>query len=308
MDRFDQLRVFVRVAELASFTRAADDLELSRAVVSQQVAALERRLGSRLFNRTTRRVSLTGDGASYLERARRVLAELEAADDSVRHARERPEGRLRVDVPTAFGRYLLAPALPAFQRQYPDLAVEVRLNDAIADFVADRVDVAVRVGRITAAGLVARRIAAMRLVTCASPAYLEREGEPRTIEDLRRHRCIGRQSPETGRMTEWSFLRAGARVRFRPSCALAFNLAEAVISAGIAGGGVLQTVDLMLGEPLASGRLRPVLAEYAAPGPAMQVVYAHADRQSAKVRVFADFAERVTRNWSARITRLETPA
>ena len=158
MDRFDQLRTFVRVADLGSFSRAADDLDRSRALVSQQVAALERRLGARLLNRTTRRVGLTGEGVEYLQRARRILAELEAADEAIMLTRERPQGRLRVDVPTAFGRHLLIPALPAFTRQYPQLVLEVQLNNRVVDLVAEEVDVALRVGAIRQGGLTDSRM------------------------------------------------------------------------------------------------------------------------------------------------------
>ncbi len=301
MDRFDQLRTFVRVADLGSFSRAADDLERSRALVSQQIAALERRLGARLLNRTTRRVGLTGEGVEYLDRARRILAELDAADEAIMLTRERPQGRLRVDVPTAFGRYLLIPALPAFTRQYPQLSLEVQLNNRVVDLVAEEVDVALRVGKVGQTGLVARRIATMRLVTCASPGYLAKAGVPRTVEELRGHRCIGSLSSQNGRLRDWTFQKGAARLRFRPACALAFNLPEAVISAGIADGGILQTVDLLVAAAIASGRLRQVLPESVAEGPAISVVHTQSSRQSAKVRVFADFAARLLRDWSQRI-------
>jgi LysR family transcriptional regulator, regulator for bpeEF and oprC len=303
VDRIEQLRIFVRVADRASFSRAADDLEVSRALASQGVATLETRLGVRLLNRTTRRVSLTNDGVEYLQRARRILEELAAADEAVAGGRSRPKGRLRVDVPTAFGRYLLAPALPRFQDQYPDLAVDVQLNDAVADLVADRVDVAVRVGRVTTAGLVARRIATMKLVTCASPDYLARTGLPTALEDLRQHRCIGRLAAGSRRVADWTFQNGAQRLRWRPTCAMTFSLPEAVISAGLAGGGILQTVDLLLGDGLTSGRLKPVLENLAADGPIMSVVFRHADRQSAKVRVFAQFAETLIAQWRARLER-----
>jgi LysR family transcriptional regulator for bpeEF and oprC len=301
MDRFDQLRTFVRVADLGSFSRAADDLERSRALVSQQVAALERRLGARLLNRTTRRVGLTGEGVEYLQRVRRILAEVEAADEAIMLTRERPQGRLRVDVPTAFGRHLLIPALPAFTRQYPQLTLEVQLDNRVVDLVAAGVDVALRVGPVGQGGLVARRIATMRLLTCASPGYLAQAGVPRSIEELRGHRCIGVLSPQTGRMRDWVFQRGRSRLRLRPACALSFNLPEAVISAGIADGGVLQTVDLLVGGAIASGRLRQVLPEHAADGPPISVVCLPAARHSAKVRVFSDFAARLLRDWSQRM-------
>jgi len=261
VDRFDQLRTFVRVADLGSFSRAADDLE----------------------------------------RARRILAELDAADEAIMQMRERPQGRLRVDVPTAFGRHLLMPALPAFTRQYPRLSLEVQLNNRVVDLVAEEVDVALRVGKVGQSGLVARRIATMRMVTCASPGYLANAGVPRSIEELRGHRCIGGLSSQNGRLREWSFRRGRSRLRFRPVCALAFNLPEAVISAGIADGGILQTVDLLVAGAIASGRLRQLLPENAAEGPPISVVHTQASRHSAKVRVFADFAARLLRDWSQRI-------
>jgi LysR family transcriptional regulator for bpeEF and oprC len=208
---------------------------------------------------------------------------------------------LRVDVPTAFGRHLLIPALPAFIRQYPDLVLEVQLNDRIADLVTERVDIALRVGKIGQGGLVARRIAAMRFVTCASPAYLARAGLPRTPDELRQHRCIGSLSAQTGRLREWTFTRGTSRRRIRPACTLSFNLPEAVIAAGIADGGVLQTVDLLAAEAIASGRLRTILDEYSGEGPALSLVYPQSARNSVKVRVFADFAARLMRDWSDRM-------
>ena len=304
MDRFDIMRSALRVADLQSFTRAADDLEISRARVSQQISALERELGVRLFNRTTRRVSLTGEGADYFERLRRVFAELEAADASVMQTRDHPRGRLRVDVPVAFGRHLLIPALPAFLAKYPDLQIDVALNDRVVDLVEERIDVALRVGRITQSGLVARRIAQMNFVTCAAQGYLARAGVPRTIEDLRKHECIGSLSAESGRLRDWSFMRGRSTVRFRPICRLSLNQPEAVIAAGLADGGIFQTVDLMAAGYLANGRLRAVLPELAAPGPVMSVVYPQAGRHAAKLRVFADFAARLMRDWSGKAQRI----
>lgn len=301
MDRFANLETFVRVARLASFTRAADELGSSRARVSQQVAALERHLGQKLLTRTTRRVTLTAEGSDYFARAQRILDELAAADEAVRGAKLRPQGRLRIEVPEAFGRYLLVPALGDFTRQYPDLQLEVRLNDRVVDLVAEGVDVALRVGRITQGGLVARRIARLSLVTCASPVYLARAGVPGTPADLARHRCIGALVPETGRLARWSFRMGGARQRVAVACQVSFNSPEAAISAGLADHGVLQTVDMMVARLLGQGRLQAVLEDYAAEGPAMSVVYPEALRGSLKVRVFAEFAERIVERWRARI-------
>jgi len=147
MDQLVAMRVFTRVAERGSFGKAADELDISRAAASAHVAALEKHLGVRLLNRTTRRVSLTAEGSDYLRRCRRILEEIHDAEETLRESRSKPQGLLRVDVPVAFGRYLLLPALPEFTRRYPAIDLDIRLNDRIVDLVAERVDVAVRVGR-----------------------------------------------------------------------------------------------------------------------------------------------------------------
>jgi len=169
MDQLVAMRVFSRVAERGSFGKAADELDISRAAASAHVAALEKHLGVRLLNRTTRKVSLTAEGADYLRRCRRILEEIRDAEETLRESRSKPQGLLRVDVPVAFGRYLLLPALPEFTRRYPAIDLDIRLNDRIVDLVAERVDVAVRVGAIQQSGLVARRVAQINIVTCAAP-------------------------------------------------------------------------------------------------------------------------------------------
>jgi LysR family transcriptional regulator for bpeEF and oprC len=190
MDQLLAMRVFNRVAERGSFAQAADELDISRAAVSAHVAALERHLGVRLLNRTTRRVSLTAEGGDFLRRSRRILDEIRDAEETLRGTRSRPQGLLRVDVPVAFGRYLLLPALPEFTRRYPAIDLDIRLNDRVVDLVADRVDVAMRVGPLQQAGLVARRVAQVTIVTCASPTYLADHGEPQTPDELKEHRLL----------------------------------------------------------------------------------------------------------------------
>src|ERR1700756_5270572 len=183
MDQLACLRTFVRVADLHSFTRAADALGLSRAVVSTHVAELEKHLQCRLFHRTTRRVGLTSDGAEYLSRCQRILAELEAADEAVRRTRFSPQGRLRIDVPVMFGRALLIPALPKFTARYPQLQLEIQLNDRVVDMIAEEIDLVVRVGAVREPHLIARRVVTTRLITCASPEYLREHGAPAHPEE-----------------------------------------------------------------------------------------------------------------------------
>lgn len=288
MDRLHAMRVYSRVARLGSFARAADDLELSRAAVSEAVAALERHLGARLLTRTTRRLALTAEGTDFLERCQRILAEVEAAEQAVRGARARPQGTLRVDVPTAFGRGLLLPALPQFMKRYPDLKLDLRFNDRVVDLVAEEVDVAVRVGAVRPKSYVARRIATTRRVIVAAPAYLAAAGRPLRPEDLAGHRLLGLASGATGRAIEWRF--RGSRVPVGDFAAV-FNLAEAQLAAALAGAGLAQTIDLLAGELIARGRLETVLDGFVGDGPPISIVYPAAARGSAKLRVFADFAE-----------------
>jgi len=291
MDQLSSMRTFARVAELSSFTRAADALELSRAVVSTQVAELERHLGVRLFHRTTRRVTLTADGVEYLERSRRILADVEAADEAVRRTRLRPQGRLRVDVPLVFGRYLLMPALPQFTARYPELSLEIQYNDRVIDLVEEEVDVAVRVGPVRAPNLVARGVCPARIVTCAAPAYLARHGVPSAPDDLRRHKLVGYLSNATRRARKWTFQKGTVRKQLKLPFAVAFNAHEAPVQAAIRGVGIIQTVDVLVAEALASGRLEVVLKEWSAgPAPPISIVYPAALRGSTKVQVFADFA------------------
>lgn len=289
MDRLAAITTLLRVAECGSFTRAADQLEISRAQASQQIAWLERSLGVKLLNRTTRKVSLTSDGAEYVEHAGRALTDLRQAEESLVRSRERPQGRLRVDVPVAAGRHLLIPALPEFQRRFPDLHLDVQLNDRVVDLAAERIDIAVRFGPITDQSLVARRIGVARMLTCAAPAYLLEAGVPRQIDDLVSHRCIGYTTQQSGRVRDWNFRQGGRQVRERVPCQLTFNTAEAVLGAALAGAGIAQVADLLVVRHLATGRLQSLLVEYTADFAPLSIVYLKGKRVSAAVKVFSEF-------------------
>lgn len=297
MDQLLAMRVFNRVAERGSFAQAADQLDISRAAASSHVAALERHLGTRLLNRTTRRVSLTAEGADFLRRSRRILDELNDAEETLRGTRSKPQGRLRVDVPVAFGRYLLLPRLPEFTRRYPDIELDLRLNDRVVDLVAERVDVVLRVGPVRQGGLVTRRVAQINTVTCAAPAYLADRGEPLTPDDLSKHRLLG-VTPPGGGSPDWSFPGPYTSRRLRLHFAMQFNAAEAPVIAAAAGLGIVHTADLLVAEYVARGELRLILERFAGPGPPISLVYPSAGHQSAKVRVFSDFAADLMRRWS----------
>jgi len=301
MDQLQGMRVFARVAELGSFARAADDLAMSRAMASSYVAQLEKHLGTRLLHRTTRKVTVSPEGAVYLERCRRVLAEIQAADDEMRHARARPQGKLRIDVPVAFGRYLLMPALPAFTERYPEMALEIRFNDRYVDLASEHIDVVLRSGEVKAPDLIARRIATSRMVTCAAPSYLARHGIPRTPADLRNHRTIGFLRADNSRPAEWKFAHGRDGVqKLKLSFALSFNTSEPMVSSAYEGQGIIQTTDLLLGRAIAEGRVVELLKEYSCEGPPLSVVYPRATQHLAKVRVFAEFAAEIMRKYQAR--------
>jgi LysR family transcriptional regulator for bpeEF and oprC len=302
MDQLLAMRVFSRVAERGSFARAADELDLSRPAASAHVAALEKHLGARLLNRTTRRVSLTAEGTEFLARTRRILEELRDAEETLRGTRSKPQGKLRVDVPVAFGRYLLLPALSEFTRRYPLIELDLRLNDRIVDLVADQVDVALRVGPIRQSGLVARRVAQVNLVTCAAPAYLQDHGEPQTPDELRHHRLVG-LSTVSGAPPEWTYPPPYTPKRLGLKFAMLFNASEAPIIAATAGLGIIHTGDLLVAEYVARGELKLILEDFIAPGPPISLVYPSSGHQLAKVRVFSDFAADLLLRWNEEVRR-----
>ena len=300
MDQLSALRTFVRTAERQSFVRAADDLALSRAMVSMQIAWLEKHVGTRLLNRTTRRVTLTTDGAWYLERCRTLLAELTEADETLRRSREQVKGRLRVDVPVLFGRVLLLPALPRFAARYPEVSLDLQFNDRVIDLVAERVDLAVRVVRVTQPDLIARRIGVTRTVTCAAPEYLREHGIPTRPEQLAGHRLIGHVIGGRGKPRDWVFGTDKKARRIALRYAITFDTVDGVLRAGLGGLGIMQSLDTVVAKLIAQGRLQPLLLPWTAPGPPVSVVYQKSDRTSARVRVFADFLAEMFQDWSRR--------
>lgn len=297
MNQLDAMRCFDRVAEFGSFTRAAEALDLSRAVVSAQLRALERHLGVTLLARTTRRVTLTADGAVYLDKCRRILAELAAADDDMRRLREHVHGRLKVDMPAMFGRYLLMPDLPTFIARYPALTLQIQYNDRVVDLGAERVDVAVRFARQKDPRLIARPIGTTRLMTCAAPSYLEQYGRPTTPEDLRQHRLIGQVARASGRARDWQFRRGTQVRRLALPCVLEFNAIEGALQAAAAGLGLIQTADIVVQDLVRRGQLVPVLAGTGVPAAPISIVYQRTQRASAKVRVFTHFIAGLFARW-----------
>jgi LysR family transcriptional regulator, regulator for bpeEF and oprC len=309
MDQLVCMRSFTRVAEAHSFTRAADALGLSRAVISTHIADLEKHLRCQLLHRTTRRVGLTADGAEYLARCQKILADLEAADQALQRTRVAIEGRLRVDVPTVFGRALLIPALPKFTARYPQLQLEVQFNERLVDLIAEEIDLVLRAGPVREPHLIARRVVTTRLVTCASPQYLREHGTPATPDELRAHRLVAHLRVDNHRARRWLFQRGAERRQLQPPFSVGFNSAEAQIQAAIRGAGIIQSTDLLVAEALSAGKLEVVLPEWSAPGSSVSVVCRRAVRDVPKIRVFAEFAAELLRQYRARVDALlDVPA
>lgn len=291
MDHLQAMRVFVRVVEAGSFTRAADSLGLPKATVTKQIQALESRLRTRLLNRTTRRVSVTPDGAAYYERAARLLGDFDDIEASMINAQAAPRGRLRIDVTTSVARLVIMPGLSTFLARYPDIEIELGVSDRIVDLIGDNIDVVLRAGTITDQSLVARRIGLLRFVTVASPAYLARYGTPAEPAELerRRHSVVGYFTPGVRRHFPLVFERGGEQVEVAGHSRIAINEGSAHLSAILAGYGVSQTLSFVAEPHLASGELVALMPEWSRPAIPIYVVYPPNRHLSAKVRVFVDW-------------------
>lgn len=283
-DRLTEMRVFVRVARLGSFAAAARELRLSTSAASRRVSELERALGARLIQRTTRQLKLTEEGAAYLERSERILEEIDELESTLADRRVAPRGRLRVAAGVSFGQEQILPLLPAFLARYPDLVVELELSDRFVDLVAEGIDVAIRIGRLADSSLVARRLATSRSVLCASPAYLRRAGDPATPAELSQHPCVvDRNAPRA-----WTLVGADGSHQVVPEGPLHVNSAHAVRDAVLAGIGIGLVPLFVAGANLADGSLAPVLPSFKLGAVGVHAVYPHTRQLSPKVRHWVD--------------------
>lgn len=295
MDRIDRLAIFSRVAETASFTRAADALGLPRSTVSAAIQALEAGLGTRLLHRTTRRVALTDDGAAFYDRCQRLLGDFDELDALFR-GEGRPQGKLRVNVPGRIGRLVIAPALPAFLARYPALEIDMGVTDRTVDLVQEGVDCAVRVGALADSGLVARRLGLLAFGNYASPAYLAAHGVPQTPDDLAGHLAVRYASPHSGRVEQWEHLTPDGAAQFIDMPArVTVNNAEAYIACAIAGLGLIQIPVYDARAHLAAGELTEVMPGHRAAPVPISLVYPHRRHLSRRLQVFADWIETLFR-------------
>jgi DNA-binding transcriptional LysR family regulator len=281
------MEVFVRVAELGSFAAAAKALTLSPTMVAKHVTALERRIGAQLIRRTTRRHSLTEVGRSYLERARTLLADFETAEGSARDLQAAPRGTLRVTAPIVLGAHALAPLLGELLRAYPELRVELTLQDRVVDLLEENYDVALRTGPMPSSGFIARQLAPLPMLLAASRAYLRRAGTPHKPADLERHECLG--FTYLAHRDRWRIVGPGGEHAVRVHSRLEINNGEALREAAIGGAGIVMQWHVLLARDLAAGRLVRVLPRHAPPPRAAQLVYAPDRFRSPKLQHFVAF-------------------
>nr|WP_010400178.1 LysR family transcriptional regulator [Paracoccus sp. TRP] len=293
MDRIDLFRVFTRVVDCASFTRAADLLGMPRSSVSAAVQELEQRVGARLLHRTTRKVAPTQDGLAFYERCQRLIADVDEAENLFRQSLIQPSGRLRIDVPGRIGRLIIAPALPEFLDRYPGIDVDLGVTDRAVDLVEAGVDCALRVGELEDSSLIARPIGKLALINVASPAYLERYGVPETPADLTHHYAVNYASPSSGRIEDWEWIETGTTHRLAMRGRVTVNNAEAYIACCLAGLGLIQIPAYDVRPHLEAGELIEVMpAHRAAPMP-MTLLYPHRQHLSRRMQIFADWLDSI---------------
>jgi DNA-binding transcriptional LysR family regulator len=292
MDRLDAMQAFVTVADLKGFAPAARKLRLSPSGVTRLIAALENRLGARLLQRTTRSVALTDAGARYLERARRILADVDEAEIMAESERARPSGRLVVSAPVGFGRLHVSPVMNTYLKRYRDVSAELRLEDRMVNLVEEGTDLAVRIGHLADSSLVARHIGEMRRIIVASSGYLKSRGEPKMPQDIVTHDTI--QFGANSASADWRFVEGGNEVRLNYSPRLSTNSADAAIQYAEAGGGLTQVLAYQAADAIKRGRLKIVLAKFEQPALPIHIVYPTSRLLSAKVRTFIDLVVEIS--------------
>ncbi len=303
VDRIDLFRIFSRVVECSSFTRAADTLGIPRSSVSAAVQELEGRVGARLLHRTTRQVSPTQDGTAFYDRCQRLISDVEETENLFRQTSAQPSGRLRIDVPGRIGRLIIAPALPDFLDRYPQIDIDLGVTDRAVNLVEDSVDCVLRVGPLSDSGLIARPIGKLPLINVASPAYLKQHGMPKTPEDLNAHMAVNYASPFSGRVEDWEWMQDGTLRTLPMHGRVSVNSAEAYIACCLAGLGIIQIPVYDIRHHLEASELIEVMPDYRAEPMAMTLLYPHRQHLSRRLQVFADWLEHLLKR---EVLRLNT--
>lgn len=294
MDKLQAMAAFVRVVEARSFTKAAQSLALPRSSVTTMIKNLEAHLGTPLLHRSTRSLSLTDAGARYLQACQAILANIADAENDVTAAIQAPRGRVRIDMPGVVGRAIVVPRLVEFEARFPDVEVVLGLSDRPADLIYEGIDCAIRSGELADSTLVARSLGHLVWVTCASPQYLGRFGEPKSVEALSAHRVVNYLSNATGRPLDWRFRVDGENVSMALPSRYSVNETEAYLHCGLESLGLIQLSALAASPYLRSGRLREVLADARCEPVQLSIVYPQA-RATAAVKAFVQWVLEISR-------------
>jgi len=286
MDRLDGIAAFALVVETGSFTAAAQRLKLSKSAISAHVQRLEERLGVQLLHRTTRRVTTTEAGGTYHQYCARILADAEAAEQAAAALHREPRGTLRISAPDTFGWMHVAPAIPAFRARFPEVAIDLRLEERHVNLVDERLDLAIRIGTLPDSPLIVRKLAPSRMMLCAAPDYLGRHGPPMSPRDLSTHTCLC--FPPLWRDGHWHLGAKQGEQRVPIAAAIVTNSAEVLRATALGGVGIAMLPTWVVADDLRSGTLRPVLTGWAPPASVIHAVYPDNRRMSAKVRAFVD--------------------
>jgi LysR family transcriptional regulator, regulator for bpeEF and oprC len=289
MDRLDAMRLFNRIVELGSFTKAADDLQLPRATVTHAIQQLEKRLGTRLLHRTTRHVSPTQDGEAYYARCVQLLADMEETESAFAAAGNSPRGKLRVDLQGTLAKHFVLPQIHKFFERYPGIELEIGMGDRLVDLVREGVDCVLRAGEPRESSMVARRVALLRQVTCASSEYLKGHGMPKSVDDLRGHRAVNFLSTSTGKALPFEFLVDGQLRSVRLAGPVSVSDADAYVACCAANLGLIQLPRYHVRARLEDGTFREVLAKFQPAPMPVSVMYPHHRQLSPRVRVFVDW-------------------
>jgi len=283
------MKVFAAVARCGSFSAAAAELKISRAMASKHIGQLENSLNVRLLNRTTRHLSLTEVGKAYQEKVAAILTEIEETEISVTRLHAEPRGKLKILAPPSFGSFHLARAFSEYQERYPDVMIEMILADRAPDlFEEEGIDLAIYLGNLEDSTLIARKLASTRIVVCGAPDYFTKKGTPGTLADLANHNCLT-LSYRQNVLSEWKFIIDGKETTLHPKGNLMANTADPLRIAAIQGCGLIQLPTYMVGLDIRSGELVPVLREYEPEELPIYAVYIHRKHLSTKVRTFVDF-------------------
>jgi len=288
MDKLRAIETFIRVVEAGTFVKAAEQLDTSPAAVTRYVADLEERLGTRLLQRTSRKLSMTESGIAYFERCKQILEDLEEADAIASLSAARAIGTLKINVPVSFGILHLAPLWAGFMATHPEVKLDVTLGDRTVDLVEEGYDMAIRIARLPSTNLIARKLAPARMVVCASPDYLKRAGTPRRPEELAQHRCLG-YTHWSGK-NDWAFQDSdGAEHTVTVNYDLLANNGDTLRAAAVTGAGVVLQPTFIVGADLAAGRLVEVLPDYKSVELGIYALYPSRKHLSAKVRALVDY-------------------